>query len=42
MLNIRSVNVQFQDAPADLHHISLIYISFFSGPQFKEELALKT
>src|SRR6218665_3852432 len=35
-LNIRSVNVQFQDAPADLRHISLIYISFFSEPQFEK------
>ena len=34
MLNIRSVNAEFQDAPADLRHISVIYISFFSWPQF--------
>jgi len=36
MLNIRSVNVQFQHAPADLGHISFIYISFFRGPQFEK------
>jgi len=32
MLNILSVNVQFQDASADLRHISLIYrLSLFSA-----------
>jgi len=36
MLNISSVNAEFQDAPADLRHISLIFISFFSEPQFEE------
>src|SRR6218665_379266 len=37
MLNICSVNVWIQDAPADLrHNISLIYIRFFSGPQFEK------
>jgi len=36
MLNICSVNIEFQDAPADLRLISLIYISFLSGPQFEK------
>ena len=36
MLIICRVNVLFQDAPAELHHISLIYISIFNRPQFEE------
>jgi len=43
MLNICSINVYFQDAPADLSHrpISLMYniyrkFIFFSGSQFKK------
>ena len=38
MLNICSVNVvlQFQDAPEDLRHISLLLFSFLIGPQFEK------
>ena len=33
---VQRCNVQFQDFPADLCHVFLIYISFFRGPQFEK------
>jgi len=36
MVNICSVNVLFQDAPADLRHISLIYTSFSANHSLKK------
>ena len=35
-IHICSVNVSFQDTPADLRHVSFIYISCFSRPQFEK------
>jgi len=36
MLNICGANLYFQDTPADLRHISLIFISLFSRPQIEK------